>query len=430
MALENLKENIIREKEILKEISNLNYQLDKLGVFYPNEKNTTGMLLLNRTLNSLIEQLRIINNSIPEILNSISIFKSLENRPEKAENLIKISYPAVPGAKEKVSITVEKKEKEHFLGQLSLSRDTIRRLKEEKKIVKKEDVLEFKKAGAYARLANRFFMNLSNKYINKGYFKGLNSDLRKANMPHLLVTYLSISFLSSLIGAAVGIIAFVFFIIFLPSSLAYSWLILFLPFFVFMMFYVYPGLEGSSAGNKIDQEIPFVTIHMSAVAGSGIEPTQIFKIIAMGEEYPETKIEFKKIINQVNVYGYDLVTALKNTARETSSKKLAELLNGMASSITGGSKLNEYLDKRAETLLFEYKLDKEKYAKETETFMDIYISIMIAAPMIMTLLLVLISISGLSIGLSLQALTILIIAVVSLINIVFMIFLRISQTNY
>jgi len=199
---------------------------------------------------------------------------------------------------------------------------------------------------------------------------------------------------------------------------------------VFVSFYFYPYAEAKSVESKINQELPFVTIHMAAISGSGIEPSQIFKIISMGEEYKYTKKEIKKIMNQINLYGYDLVTALKNTARGTSSKKFAELLNGMATTISGGGNLSEFLDKRADTLLFEYRLKREKYTKSAETFMDIYISIVIAAPMIFTLLLVLIAVSGISIGMGLSTLTVIIVSLISLINTVFLVYLHLSQPTY
>ena len=138
----------------------------------------------------------------------------------------------------------------------------------------------------------------------------------------------------------------------------------------------------------------------------------------------------KKVINQVNVYGYDLVNALKNAARATSSTKIAELFNGLATTISSGGSLTSFLEKRTETLLFDYRLERERSTKMAETFMDIYISVVIAAPMIMMLLLVLMSVSQISLGLSLEALTVLIISIVALINLIFIAVLHIKQPVY
>ena len=72
---------------------------------------------------------------------------------------------------------------------------------------------------------------------------------------------------------------------------------------------------------------------MAAISGSMIEPSKIFSIIISTEEYPYLTREFTKLINEINVYGYDLVSALRNNATNSPSKKLAELFNGIAMQI-------------------------------------------------------------------------------------------------
>ena len=59
--------------------------------------------------------------------------------------------------------------------------------------------------------------------------------------------------------------------------------------------------------------------------------------------------------------------------------------------------------------------------------MDIYISVIIAAPMILMLLMVMLQISGLGISMSIFTLTLIMILGVSLINVVFLTFLHIRQ---
>lgn len=389
------------------------------------------------SFNSVVAQARIINNSIPVILNAISPYKQLKKTDETEieKSLVRLSFPGYH--EKKSNITIEKKYQEKFLKELSLSKATIRKLKKGK-LEKKEEFVEFKKANWYVIIANKFFKNFSAKLIEKGYFPGLNLNLRKANMPFLLISYLSIVFFTTMLSIFAAFFVFLFLSFFkislsMPfieiaeitiSNILRNLLIcVIIPPIVFLAMYFYPSAERRSIEKMINHEVPFVVIHMSAIAGSGIEPTQIFKIVALSKEYKYTRVEFKKIINQVNVYGYDLITALKNTARETSSEKLAELLNGMISSISSGTSLTEFLDKRAETLMFEYKLEKEKETKTAETFMDIYVSIVIAAPMVMTLLMVLMSMGGMGISLGITSLTLIIIVTISLINFLFMLFL-------
>ena len=320
---------------------------------------------------------------------------------------------------------------------------SVKRLKKDYKLeqIKFE---KFKKPSLYAKISNRLFLKLTTRLFDKGYFQNLNNNLRKANFSFLSQTYVSMAFFSALIGLVASIVLLIILLFFNPGlnypflTLAEEsillrlaknfWIIFAVPILTFVSFYFYPITERKSIAGKINQELPFVAIHMSAIAGSGIEPTSIFKIIVLSEEYPATKQEIKKLLNQINLYGYDLVSALRESARITSSAKLAELFKGLATTITSGGSLENFLEKRAESLIFDYKMDREKYTKMAETFMDLYISVVIATPMIMTILLVMMNmIPALSLGLSTPVLSFLMILGIALINVFFLVFLHLRQ---
>jgi len=169
---------------------------------------------------------------------------------------------------------------------------------------------------------------------------------------------------------------------------------------------------------------------MSAISGSGIAPTEIFRIVALSRDYPFLKQEVRKILNQINLFGYDLVTALTNVSKTTPSEKLSELLSGIATTINSGGNFQEFFRKRAETLLLDYRLEREKYIKVAETSMDIYISVVIAAPMVLMVLLILMAASKLTMQFTPIQITLAIITVISLINIIFLILLNSKQPTY
>jgi flagellar protein FlaJ len=185
-------------------------------------------------------------------------------------------------------------------------------------------------------------------------------------------------------------------------------------------------MERKSLENKLDAELPFATIHMSSISSSLVEPSKIFSIIVATKEYPNLSKEFIKLLNDINIYGYDLVTALRNRSFNSPSKKLAELFSGLSTTITSGGHLPDFFEKRSQTLLFEYRLEREKQSKAAETFMDIYISVVIAAPMILMLLLMMMRISGLGLSLSTGMITIIMVLGVTLINILFLTFLHLK----
>ena len=121
---------------------------------------------------------------------------------------------------------------------------------------------------------------------------------------------------------------------------------------------------------------------------------------------------------------------MRNVARATPSPKLAELLNGISITIHSGGNIKKFFEKRGESLLLEYRLEREKYTKTTETFMDLYISIVIAAPMILLMLLIMISVSGMSIGFGIAEMSLAVVGIVAIINIIFLSFLHFKQPGY
>jgi len=428
LTLENLKQNIEREKEIIREITVLYNQIVNV-----QDKERTVII---KTVDSLVNMLRILNNSVPALVENISPVKKL-GEVESIKGLVKMKY-------EDKYVTVNERDRKKFIDELSLTSFTIKKIK--KDLSGKEIIFsDFKKPSFYAKISNRFFSKISNNLITKGNFKDLNTSLRKANMPFLLNTYVSMIFFTTLLSAVFSVILFIVLLFykieinspfFFAAELTLSrlttniFICIIIPIATFLFAYLYPTLERQGINKKINHELPFAVIHMAAIARSGVEPSQIFKVIALSKEYPYTRQEIKKVINQVNVYGYDLVNSLKNSAKTSPSTNMSDLFNGLATTISEGGNLPDFLDKRSETLLFDYRLDREKSTKMAETFMDLYISIVIAAPMILMVLLVVMSVSKISIGLSLTGITVIIVSIVSLINIVFLAFLHIKQTGY
>jgi flagellar protein FlaJ len=113
------------------------------------------------------------------------------------------------------------------------------------------------------------------------------------------------------------------------------------------------------------------------------------------------------------------------------SDRLSQLFDGISTTITSGGELTTFLDKHSESLLFDYRLEREKYTHVAETFMNIYISVVIAAPMIMLMLFILMSLTSLGVGfLGPAAIGVLTVLVIVLLNIGFIVFLNMKQPKF
>ena len=408
--IEDLKDKVLQQKNILAEIKRL------YGIKYlENEK------IISVQIKELMYELNKLNKEIPKIIGEIVVPKTFSHTPGFSNML--------------------KKEEENFKLD-ELEKETLKRLRKETKIKK-----EFKKVikeDLYAKLANKFFSGYSKKLVEKNYFKVLQVDLEKSNLMYLFPVYISIILFTTLLAAVAGAVIFIFFLFFslqpnLPiikpvedlgsRALKLIWIFIAFPLAGFLFSYVYPSLDRRANEAQIDAELPFATINMAAISNSLINPVTIFEIIISSGEFPHVKKEFTKLMNHINVHGYNVVNALRITASSSPSKKMSELLSGLATTINSGGDLTRFFETRAETLLFDYKINREKETKTAETFMNLYISIVIAAPMIFMLLFMVMKISGLGISIPVSTITLMMVGGVAMINLFFLIFLHLKKTE-
>jgi len=433
-SFEELKRIISKEVETVKEISSFS-----TGKKYDQEDKKITSLHIG----ALIKSLRKENEKIPKVLENIYLKRSFSN--DKKINVEETQKPNIEKKKPRKNVIVEFFNKRKNLKKLSVEKREINTLKRLRKIDKKVIEKKSRKPNKYVSISNKIFARSSGYLIEKGMFKGLGKDLLKANMDFLPKNYISVVFFTTILSFIAGIFIFLIFLFFnLKAGFPFFalslepltgrvvkvfWILFVIPIGTLLLMYFYPSLEKTALENRINQELPFATINMAAVSGSLADPTKIFSILTLTKEYPNLEKEFIKIINGVNVLGYDLITVLRNSGQNNPSKKLSDLLNGIATTINSGGDLPKFFDERAKTLLFEYNLEKEKSTRAAETFMDIYISVVIAAPMILMLLLIMMQVSGIGIALSTSAITLIIISGVSVINLLFFAFLHIKQSG-
>jgi len=432
--IEELKNNVNLEIAILREISTNFAQAEGTS-----EKEK---VLLAAAIESLQKKMKLINNALPEIIKNISPLQPL-GAAVKPTTLQKMEITNDNGSK--TQVILNKKDREKFMKEHDLGNGFLKRLKKER-VEENVAKIEFKGARGYVKLSNRFFLGYAQKMTENDFLSPVGFDIKKGNMDILFSSYISMGLMSAALSIIVGMFFTLFFMFFnlgldIPFVFAYSgsflsrlliviWLPLVFPILTLAAFYYYPSTEKSSIEKKIDQELPFAVIHMSAISGSGIEPSEIFKIIGLSREYPALRKEIRKIINEINFYGYDLVTALNYVSKNTPSTKLAELLSGLSTTITSGGNLGTFFEKRAESLLMSYRLEREKFTKIAETFMDIYISVAIAAPLLFMLMLVIMQVWSNGIGLTTSQLGVLIMLAIAIINVFFIGFLHMKQPAY
>jgi len=414
MSLSDIRRNI---KEADKLISGLR-DLDDNLKYATGSKRSSSISITK----SMFMRLKLINSAIPDSTKDISAVKKLvsDSLSTSSQKKDVINFKYNLGAGQDKVISLKKEDRGKYLKELSLSESHLKKINNDS--VPDRAI----RPNVVAKIASSIFGGISEKMASA--VPDLKQDLKESNSRFLISTYISIALLSSLSVFLLSAIVMVLLFVFGFSVLMYLWAPFLLLFVSMVGFYMYPASRKSSINKEISTELPFAAIYMSAVAGSNIEPTKIFRIIAESPEYKYVGVEMRKVINQVEIYGYDLVNSLKNVAKSSINKKLAELLNGMATNIATGSSLQNYLEKKSQNLLEDYKLERNRYNDVASTFMDVYISVLITAPLILVMLIVIMSLTNLKFGnMSTDAMLTLSISLVAIVNVLFLVFLQIKQ---
>ncbi|MEK6934829.1 MAG: type II secretion system F family protein [Nanoarchaeota archaeon] len=325
------------------------------------------------------------------------------------------------------------------LKKLNIDKSELKRLVKEKNRVKggaQEIEYTTYRSTKYGKISNSFFESVSS-YLMRSYpkfFKDLGESLKVSDLKILSRTYASMILFSGFL-VFFGVLLITFIVLNLIELNIVGGLLkaITLAFLAgigtLFLLYFYPTMLIRNRRRAIKADLPFVIIHMAAVAGSGAQPISIFNLVLNTGEYKGLEGEIRKIVNYVNLFGYDLTTALRVVAATTPSPDFRELLIGIVSTIETGGDLRSYLKSKASDSLSTYKLERKKYTESLSTYSDIYIGVLIAAPLLFSVTLAIIDLLGGRIGnFDVKFLAFVgTYAVLPFLNIVFIIFLNLVQ---
>jgi len=279
----------------------------------------------------------------------------------------------------------------------------------------------------------RKFADFGLKYF-PGAFGGLKKKMSESGVGIFFETYvgrmLMYAFFTFVISLFYLIITLIVFGTPILLSILLSFGISILSAAVIMaVFYYYPRQMMQIKKRSIEANIPFAANHMAAIAASGVPPHAMFRLLVDAEEYGEIANQAKKIVRNVQVFGMDVSSAIREVAIRSPSEDFREFLNGIVSTITTGGDLKKYLENAAESAMLDYKLKREKYIENLSTFADVYVGVLIAAPMFFISMLSLMALVGGSLfGFSIPLLINLgVYFMIPLLNVFFIVFVHLTQ---
>ncbi len=235
--------------------------------------------------------------------------------------------------------------------------------------------------------ADRYYLKISEQFAGgiaadfEDLFDELKKEIIMADLGYTLHEYMSMMIFSSgfiffvtapsisvmigvlngtLYGAVAGVITGLFIGVFLGVG-------------TFIGFYSYPKVMVGRRRSDIKNNLPFATMYLSTIAGTGTPPAALFDLLGQFEEYGEVSREAEKISRDIQTFGADSTQAIRGAAQRTPSDEFQELLWGINSIITTGGDLRSFLQEKAKSYMNDYRRRLDKFTDTLSFLVEMYI---------------------------------------------------------
>ncbi|MBN2733961.1 MAG: type II secretion system F family protein [Methanomicrobiaceae archaeon] len=260
----------------------------------------------------------------------------------------------------------------------------------------------------------RFCFNILGERIQKKRddYSTLRNDMLRARMKISFETYLSTAFISSfLVGILMALmIGIITFLLRIPEIIVYRgnlpdlfseltrysmiigtilFIIISFLFFggmTYAAFLIYPGILAGERKRNIDATLPYAINYITAMSTAGITPAEVFRLLGESEIYGESAVEARYITREVDIFGKDLLDALRTAGQYTPSNRMRDFLQGAVASISSGSNLTEYFRNKSEQYTRENRLEQKTFLETLGLISESYVTALVAGTLFLIIL--------------------------------------------
>lgn len=155
-----------------------------------------------------------------------------------------------------------------------------------------------------------------------------------------------------------------------------------------------PGGKAKSRGKAIDRKISSSMSFVSAMASADVNIDQIFKELARQKIYGEVAEEAAWITRDTELLGLDILTAIRNGAARTPSKRFQDFLQGVVTTATSGGQLKPYFLAKAEQYERENKLEQLQRVETMGLLAETFVTVVVAFPLFLVIIIAIFAIIG------------------------------------
>lgn len=262
----------------------------------------------------------------------------------------------------------------------------------------------------FERIAFRLLGSYAEK--KRDAYSQLRNDLVTARMKVPFEVYLSTAYLSSVIAGLVAavLLGIVTYLLNIPSMIKYQGAV---PDFMlviseysliigtilavvislavvggitFLIFLIYPSMIAGNRRRNIDATLPYAINYITAMSTAGIPPAEIFRQLGGSPMYGESAVEARFVAMEIDLFGKDLIDALRLISATTPSLRMKEFLQGAMGCISAGSSLTEYFRTKAEQYSLENRQSQKLFLDTLGLISESYVTAMVAGPLFLIIL--------------------------------------------
>jgi len=231
-------------------------------------------------------------------------------------------------------------------------------------------------------------------------FKDLDASLKKSGMKSNFKAYVSTTILASLLLSAsimvvVPVLLFFIFKLSLVMALLFGVGVSLLAGAVTVMaFYAYPSYRADYWKRELEDDLPFTVGYMSILAGAGVPPDFIWRSLAQVDASLAVSNVAKNVVRNVELFGFDIISALETTSKRTPSERFKELIEGFISVVHSGGNLVKYLRNRSQQYMKLKQLALKRFSDSLAVLAEFYVTLMVAGSLIFVVMLAVMAMLG------------------------------------
>lgn len=154
----------------------------------------------------------------------------------------------------------------------------------------------------------------------------------------------------------------------------------------------YPKIRTKRISRELDKDLPYALRHMLIEVRSGISLYEA--MVSVSEGYGEASNEFQRITKDING-GKPQIEALEDSIVRNPSEQYRRAMWQMINALKSGTDLSNTLETLVDSMIKQQKLEVERYGKELNPYILVYLMIAVIMPSLgVTFLIVLSTFTG------------------------------------